>query len=329
MKLLYVLVSKPSDYYYEQALLSIMSAKYRMPQIFISLLMDDETEKTLVDSRKKILDYTDEVRVIKCDPHQNPMVRSRFLKTMMREYIKGDFLYVDGDTLWVNPINKEDFSADIMGVPDGHVEFEKFIYHDYHLSLAKKLDFKTPSKFFINGGVLFLRDTPVVHEFMKSWNEHWNISCEKGCYTDQQSLNHVNYLNNNIIKLMPHSYNVQIVFTIRYLLNAKLIHYFGTGLYENEDELCFELQKKTFWSHVKENANIMSLFEDIATKPYKCFSTSSIKLNYKSEIELKNPIYGFINTLAKSSKVHAKILLKFFNMGARLSAALFSLLSKK
>lgn len=322
MKLLYVLVSKPSDYYYEQALLSIMSAKYRMPQIFISLLMDDETEKALVDSRKKILDYTDEVRVIKCDPHQNPMVRSRFLKTMMREYIEGDFLYVDGDTLWVNPINKEDFSADIMGVPDGHVEFEKFIYHDYHLSLAKKIGFKFTSKFFINGGVLFLRDTPIVHEFMKSWNEYWSMSCEKGCYTDQQSLNHVNCLNDDIIKLMPHSYNVQIAFTIRYLLNAKLIHYFGTGLFENENDLCFKLQKKSFWVNAKKMGHLGDLFENIMKNPYNCFSPSAVGLKYDKE---KNPIYGFVDTLVLSKKKRAKLLLKCLNAGTNICVKLFFL----
>ena len=171
MKLLYVLVSQKTDCYYEQALLSVMSAKYQMPDISITLLMDDKTHRSLEKERIDILKYVDDIKVIEFEASVNSMVRSRSLKTLMREHVSGDFLYVDVDTLWVGTIDEKDFNSDIMGVPDGNVDFASFIWKGHHLELSKKLNFKIDLDYFINGGVLFLKDSPIAHEFMSEWNQ--------------------------------------------------------------------------------------------------------------------------------------------------------------
>ncbi|MBR6125416.1 hypothetical protein IKQ19_17795 [Candidatus Saccharibacteria bacterium] len=312
MKILYILVSSPSDYYYEQALLSIMSAKYKMPGMSISLLIDNDTKKYLEGSRSKILELVNEFQVIEFENSVNPMIRSRSLKTMMREYVEGDFLYVDVDTLWVNPIDESDFYTDVMGVPDAHVELLKHPCYDYIKKEHSKLGFDLKGQSYLNGGVLYLKDSCSAHEFMKDWNEYWKYSCEKGIPTDQKSLNYVVSKNNCLVGLLPNCYNVQISYTIRHLLSAKLIHYFGSAKNQDESKLFFELQKRSFWKKIKESDRCFDLMRDVVKCPEKYFSTSMVLLDAECEYA-KHPSYGLLCDIIKSKNKRAKIFLKILD----------------
>lgn len=322
MKLLYILVSQLSDYYYEQALLSIMSAKYRMPQIHVALMVDDGTEKTLVGSRKDILNFVDEFRVVKCDAQQSPMIRSRFLKTMMREYIDGDFLYVDVDTLWVNSIDEKDFDTDIMSVPDAHVELSNHPSYNYIMSEHSKLGFDLKGSFYLNGGVLYLKDSDIAHEFMKEWNKYWRYSCEKGTPTDQKSLNYVASEKKYSVRFLPDSYNVQISYTIKYLLYAKLLHYFGSAKIQDESKLFFELQKRSFWEKFRELNQSFDLVQDVIKHPEEYFASSMVQLHAENE-HVKHPSYELLCDIIKSEKKVAKNILGLFNVLARVISKIY------
>lgn len=328
MKLLYVLVSQDTDCYYEQALLSVMSAKYHMPDIPIALLMDDKTNDSIKGNRKRILDYIDERQVVPFDDSVNAMIRSRSLKTSMHKYVAGDLLYIDVDTLWVGAIDSKDFNGEIMGVPDGNAKFENFKWKNVHQNLADKLNFKINTDFFINGGVLFVKDSPVAHGFMDDWNRWWKYSCDNGVFTDQQSLNHVNSYKNGVAKRLSDFYNVQIDFSIRYLLGAKLIHYFSSGLQAAELEEFFELKKKSFWRSVKNSDKQIETFQRIIQNPNECFSAAMVKLNNEDKL-FKNPSYGLLRDLILSSKKKNKIILGIANYLAELYCRAFKMLTKR
>lgn len=327
MKLLYVLVSQETDCYYEQALLSVMSAKYHMPDISIALLMDEKTNDSIKGNREHILDYIDECKVVPFEDSVNAMIRSRFLKTSMHKYVAGDLLYVDVDTLWVGGIDFKDFDGEIMGVPDGNVKFENFKWKDIHQALADKLNFKINTDFFINGGVLFVKDSPVAHCFMDDWSRWWKYSCDNGVFTDQQSLNYVNSYKVGVAKPLPDFYNVQIDFSIRYLLGAKLIHYFSSGLQSVELEEFFELKKKSFWQTVKKSDKQIEIFQQIVQNPNEYFSAAMLKLN-NEEMLLKNPSYGLLRDLILSSKKKNKAILGIANYLAKLYSKAFKILAK-
>lgn len=327
MKLLYVLVSQDSDCYYEQALLSVMSAKYHMPGVSIALLMDDKTNDSIKENRKHILNYIDECRVVTFDDSVNAVIRSRSLKTSMHKYVTGDLLYVDVDTLWVGAIDFKVFDGEIMGVSDGNVEFENFKWKNIHQNLANRLNFKINKDFFINGGVLFVKDSPVAHSFMDDWNRWWKYSCDNGVFTDQQSLNYVNSYKVGVAKPLPDFYNVQIDFSIRYILGAKLIHYFSSGLQNAELEEFFELKKKSFWQSVKKSDKQIEIFQRIIQNPNVCFSDAMVKLNNEDEL-FKNPSYGLLRDLILSSKKRKKIILGIANCLAELYCGVFKILTK-
>ncbi|GHT86405.1 hypothetical protein FACS1894137_11940 [Spirochaetia bacterium] len=142
MKYVYVLVSDESDYYFEQALMSITSLKMQMPAGFVVLLIDDITEKTLSGKRRDILELVDELKVVEIESKFNKKARSRWLKTTMREHIQGDFLYIDCDTVIAEDLSDiAKLDIELGGVPDSHVAFDKYPQHDFILMVIRQIGF--------------------------------------------------------------------------------------------------------------------------------------------------------------------------------------------
>ena len=126
VKFLYILVSNEKDIYYEQTLVSVISLRHYNPDAFVSLLVDDKTDKSLVGFRAGIKDLVNEYKVIMFDEKIGGLARSRLLKTNMRNLLEGDFLYLDGDTAFVDKLEVEvDDSCDVGGIPDLHSQQEQ------------------------------------------------------------------------------------------------------------------------------------------------------------------------------------------------------------
>ena len=95
-KLVYVLTCTPEATYIEQALISIWSARYHNPDAHIVLLLDDKTNELLVGKRAEVLEYVTEKVVVPFeDANATMMCRSRWIKTQVRQLVKGDFLFID------------------------------------------------------------------------------------------------------------------------------------------------------------------------------------------------------------------------------------------
>ena len=114
-KLLYVLVSDESDIYLEQASVSMFSARLHNPQIHITLLMDDLTDKNLIGQRRELLKTVSEKIVISLDAKYTNKERSRILKTGARLYVHGDFLFIDCDTIVAAPLDDIDTNPIDLG----------------------------------------------------------------------------------------------------------------------------------------------------------------------------------------------------------------------
>ena len=317
MKVLYVLVSSESDFYYEQALVSITSLRHVMPKALITLLVDDKTDANLIGSRSKIKDIIDEYKVEPFDSTVNSVVRSRSLKTRMRELIRDDFLYVDVDTVWCEAFDENDFNADVMAVPDGHCLLEDHPLKACITETLRKLNYKVEQKYHYNGGIFFLKDSPNACEFSKKWHLLWKENIEKSIYVDQPSLNEVNYRMNSIIKRLPESYNAQIGRCLNYLASAKIIHYFATWNTNEEFEPCYEFLKKAFYQRIRKHGiddNAMKLIRD----PKKAFDTNTYVLNYEVTKKIFTPNGNMLLNILQSNNPSDKrlrmILIKIAKM---------------
>ncbi len=269
VKFLYILVSNEKDIYYEQTLVSVLSLRHYNPDAFVSLLVDDKTDKTLVDGfRAQIKDLVNEYKVVPFDEKIGGLARSRLLKTNMRNLLDGDFLYLDGDTAFVDKLEiVVDEACDIGAVPDLH-SHRNDPYHIKHKGDNKNrqiLGFTLSlAEVFFNGGVIFARDTARAREFFDKWHELYKYCNTKGVFTDQISLNQTNQLLDFAIKELPGEWNCQVREAYNHLsrvkdiypilCSAKIVHFFGSGIDGKREP--HPLMRKDFFEQIKEEQKV-------------------------------------------------------------------------
>lgn len=227
-KIVYVLVSNDADIYYEQALLSAWSVRHYNPYAHIALVMDDRTANRLDDSYAELLKYIDERIVEDFDAEVSGRLRSRELKTSLRNLVQGDYLFIDADTIVCGSLEGVDtFQMQIGAVLDGHKRYDKYFHH--HLTQASKwLDCKvTDGLPYYNSGVMYVKDTSETHTFYDAWHELYNKMQREGHFFDQPSLFQI-CQNYPIVEEIDGSFNCQLFLGgLPYLGDAKIIHTFN------------------------------------------------------------------------------------------------------
>ncbi len=244
MKYVYVCVSEMSDYYLEQTFASIVTLKKHTPNASVSLLIDDITHRSLTLGRERINDICDEVVVKTFDKNISKKIRSRLLKTNMRDIVKGDFLYIDGDTFIFRDLSEIDSCPySLAGVQDKHCrlsENEQFFTHS-----RLKIKICAEKKFledetYINGGVIWVKDTKENRNFFAEWNEKY-VAFEKiGITQDMPSLSWVNYSYNHLIKELDGTWNCQLGSGAGYFYDVRILHYFASHLNQKSLVKLFE-----------------------------------------------------------------------------------------
>jgi hypothetical protein len=234
MNYVYVLASSKDDLYYEQFYLSSFSLRLFNSNANIILLVDEKTKKGLTGKRTEYEKITSETKVISPPLGLNQKEASRWIKTSIPDYVSGDFLFIDCDTI-ITGLLDDIFSKDIIlgAVLDTHI-----LLSEHHLKKTfqrdnEKLGFSVSSKcdYYFNGGLLFCRDHKLTKDFFAKWHFLWNKSYKMGNSQDMPSLNQANYEFNNIITELPGEWNCQISHNgLPYLHNAKIIHYYATSL---------------------------------------------------------------------------------------------------
>jgi lipopolysaccharide biosynthesis glycosyltransferase len=234
MKYVYVLTSNDTDLFYEQFYLSVSSLRLHNPACEIVLLLDKKTKDGLTGRRSAYEKIISEIKVIHTPDELNQKEVSRWIKTSMRQFITGDFLYIDCDTIITNSLDYT-FAEHIKigAVPDCHVPFRKHhyykIFRDENLKLGFNSIFQCDS--YYNGGVIFCRDAPEVYTFFEKWHSLWKESRSRGNSQDMPSFNKSNYELHNTISEIGGEWNCQIGNNgLPFLYTSNIIHYFATSL---------------------------------------------------------------------------------------------------
>ena len=309
MKYLYILINSETGFYAEQTYISMLSLKRVSPNAHISLLVDKDTAQITRNSFfEKITNIANEYKVIELDKAMPPVAKSRFLKTTMRQHIDGDFIYIDSDTIWVNPIEEADFTFDIMAVLDGHVLFNQNPAKEKIENLFKKLNCQPNTEFYVNGGVLFSRDTDFSRSFFTQWHEKWNQTSQTGIFIDQPSLNYT--INKTIVPnknyLLPGEYNCQIANSWNHFFNSKIVHYFTSGYADNNSfHSPYLLQQQNFWQNFREKHTQLDMSE-IICNPLGLFENDILIKNATERDFEKTKLYGWIQDLYIRKKTGKK-----------------------
>jgi lipopolysaccharide biosynthesis glycosyltransferase len=159
---------------------------------------------------------------------------SRWIKTSIKNYITGDFLFIDCDTVITGNLEFE-FSPEIKigAVLDTHVLLSEHHLTPYFQDREKKTGFNffLKTEKYFNSGVIFCRDTPESEKLFSLWHSLWLIGIKNGIHQDQGALNQANSELGDIITELEGEWNCQITNNgLPYLYNAKIIHCFATSI---------------------------------------------------------------------------------------------------
>lgn len=239
-KYVYILVSEGNDNYTEQALISIHSLRKHNNKAYIVVLTDQTYFLTLSAKKGWSLAKADEIIRINTPENLNKFQRSRFIKTNLRQLIRGDFIYIDVDTVITGSLKSLETLDCSMGAvlqqdnDNWSIDNPHFNLIKYNEKIGASVKENYGINIFINSGVLLCRDTEVVYKIFEKWHDMWlENSIKHGFHWDQPSLWRTNQMFGNIISILPGEYNCQAIYptiACKYLINCKIFHYSSTSL---------------------------------------------------------------------------------------------------
>lgn len=291
MKTVFVLTSDIHDNYLEQLYLSLISYyEYNSDRAIV--LADSETLKSLVGGRRKINELA-EVIEAKVPDGLSKKEKSRWLKTSIPEYINVPFLFIDCDTIICGPLVMQDEPrGDICAVVDKHVPIKdhscKKLFERNDTILGFRSSFEGPIHF--NSGLLYCSNTDNARKFYRLWHNLWEYSNKKGISIDQPALNEANRKMGWIIRELPGEWNCQVNDNgLKYLYNAKIIHYFASyKIFKNP----FLLASSALLSSIREGVLTDEEIRDLVANAKSAFADKLSLIADESVLRAYNSI-GF------------------------------------
>ena len=303
-KIVYVLVSQQTDYYYEMLQLSIYSLRLYHPNDVVEVVMDEDTYSRLEEVEAPIL--KDIVpNVVSVSDEYTLIQRSRYLKTRLRQIVKGDFLFIDTDTIVCESLSDIDnVEADVAMVADENTDHA--YSHKPQRDLNDKAGFeRKDSDPYYNSGVIFVRDSQQAMMLFDAWHTLWRQSLRNGVTQDQPALCQANADLGFPIRELSGVWNCQL-FTpagVGLINNSKVFHYWGSI----KKDACARIEH--LLRHIKNNGRITEAVAQVARNPrttgYSLFTMSderAFQFFYSDFLYIfdnVSPLYRCLRTLAR------------------------------
>lgn len=308
-KIVYVLVSSEHDIYLEQAYVSMSSVRYYMPDAYIVLVTDVATAETFEGTRESKVSIANEIIKVDLDAKKyNAQKRSRLLKTSVRNYVQGDYIFIDTDTIIVKPLDDIDnISTDIAACWDTHSLAKSSPFYYMTLRDGRKLnwDIEHEEEYF-NSGVIYVKDSETSRKFYELWHKNLQEGYKYGVTMDQPSFAKTNSEMGHIIRRLPDVWNCQLKYGIKYLKDAKIVHYLTTNRSHNKSKQLFVLNDADVFDRQRKNAELDETILKTIKDPFygladvtHCFAGDDVL--YFSTI-----LYDFTRSLYKTRS--AKVL---------------------
>jgi hypothetical protein len=277
MKFVYVLASSKNDTYYEQFLLSVTSLRLHNPSTYIIVIVESNTKKNLVSNRLNYKHIISEEIVISPLNILSQKETSRWIKTSLFNYVKGNFIFIDCDTIITENLVYNFPSFEFIGaILDTHVPLS--VHHLKNDFLKQKVLSGFSNQFYcnnyFNSGVVFCKDTERTRAFFNLWHKLWIESNKNGVSADQPSFNQASYEMKNIITELNGEWNCQISHNgLPYLSIAKIIHYYATSLISFKP--AFRLASTEILSFIKRTGEISKETMNLLENPKSAFMVES------------------------------------------------------
>jgi Glycosyl transferase family 8. len=228
-KIVYTVIGGESDIYAYQAWVSVDSLRHHQPDAHVEIVCDTVTAERI--SRMPLGALADKVTAIDFPAGMSARERSRRLKTNLREYVEGDYLYVDTDTIITGSLEEIDkLEGSLYAVHDAHCTIKDNPYMEMNHRNAAVLGYSLEDEVdFFNGGVVFAKDNEAAAAFYAKWNELYDLSTQRGIFIDQTSFAKANIDLGHVLQELPGIWNCQLRHGTRFLGDARIVHYLWTS----------------------------------------------------------------------------------------------------
>lgn len=314
-QIVYVLVANEKNLYLEEMWVSIFSLRRHHPEATVKVLMDIETKEYL--SRfPQLTSMIDETVVVQTPAGYNAKQRSRQIKTTIRNVLKGDYIFIDTDTVICKPLDGivedirelKDFRG-IAAVREGHVTMKETLFPPtgtvkriFDIDISK-------SPLMTNSGVMFVADIPFTHEFYKRWNENWKRSCfEKGNSQDQPSLYATDCQYGYVIRELSGIYNAQVAMSLKYYADAVILHWWHMDFIEDQSySPYFSLE---IYQDLKKEGEITPQIEELIINAKQSFVSPTMPVGKEHILFLFSPAGKIFNRIYKEGGAASWLMLK-------------------
>src|SRR5262245_20224280 len=209
LQICYVVTSDGSDDYARMTCISALAVRKLHPQARIIALADEATWHALQAAQSPLLQVVDRIVRVETGDGDN-RYRSRFVKTTMRRWVDGDFIFLDSDTLPVAPFDSLlHRRGAVVAALDWNTYPEDQYFPKLTGSIYQQLGWTCPVPYY-NTGVLMLREQPEVIAFAEDWHRRWQLGVKLGCLNDQPAFNSALHENGVKVELLPKAFNAMV-----------------------------------------------------------------------------------------------------------------------
>ena len=315
LQLVYVLISSESDFFLEEFWVSLFSLRRFHPKDKVVVLTDHPTAERVRD-RPQLASMITDLKIIDLPDDYDGRLRSRTLKTSVRNLIDGDFMTIDTDTVICGSLDEVDNLPvkNIGMVPEMHGPFKNHITYKFITNELKRIygTDVSDAPYWFNSGCMLVRDNEFTREFFKKWNEEWKVATfQKNASSDQRPLLKVDHDYGYIIECLPDTFNCQVALSIQYLHEAKILHF-----WHMKDDFFLDLSYSPFTSkyvykQVKQNKDITPEIVFLIKDCKNTFFSPSMVVGRNDLEFLLSPFNTVLGRASRESKLMHVLINKF------------------
>lgn len=225
----YVVVAPAPGSFWTWATISARMVRHLHPETPIILATDRQTQTALSDHDHPLLKAVDRV-VVSDAADADIRTRSRRVKTAIRQLVDGDLLFLDADTVPIEPfLDLADTPADFAAVPEAGT---LRLIEKWYPGACAELGWGCPTEHYFNSGVFLLRDTEVGRRLGAEWAarwERWSDHDKSGKNADQPALNAALVDLGVSVSHLSERYNVMIGLNSRVSVpDPRIFHFFAS-----------------------------------------------------------------------------------------------------
>jgi hypothetical protein len=224
----YVVVGTGWDRHAQMAWLSAQSVRIQEPRVRVVVIAEGRSPAACEELSSRFSGVADVL--FKTAEVADPVLKSRFHRIALREYLAGDVLYLDSDTLAIAPFaDVLDYPGDVGAVIDFNDPPDRAWCPPDLEAPFHRLGWTYPIPRYRNAGVALFRDTPGAFSFCREWMARWQRPAAGASHTwDQATFNSALVDSGAADVVLPNGYNAMVAKPNYRFRESRILHFFGS-----------------------------------------------------------------------------------------------------